>query len=350
MQEAQMDENLTRKHGLIQEITSKGWFANPAGKQGYEVILLERIGDGGSRYYCSLKPGETLRLAERLLSTYTALQVDMRHARAFPVSGAFNTRDRGKKVSLELNVRYHVEDARIVSMETVDPLGELYSKVVATLNRDIQDYHENDITPSVVERIVQRIGQVPHLGLMVEDVEVISFTSDSRITNHTVEEEDVKHSITIDSVKRQAAIQARMDEERAELDIKSNRHNTINLSNLNVLLQEYPDLIPQVLATFSQREQKLLDAKIGVVQGSIKAYIEQQANIDGEIDPREIGNMLRDALGSSQPQLQGPSDIPQITWGDDVIPDETKPSSEKTIEEKQAKPSKKDPHIKFGKD
>lgn len=346
-----MTENLTRQHGLVHEITNKGWFANPAGKQGYDVILLERVGDGGTRFYHSLKPGETLRLAERLLSSYIALEVDMRHARAFPVSGSFNTRDRGKKVTLELNVRYHVSNAQIVAMETVDPLGELQSKVLATLNRDLQGYSERDITPATVERIVQGIGQVPHLGLTVEDVEIISFSSDSRINSHVVEEEDVQHTIAIEAARRRASIEAQSELEDATLQIKTKRHNTINLSNLNVLLQEYPEVIPQVLATFSQREQKMLDAKIGVVQGSIQAYIAQQVGNEGEIDPREIGNILRDALASTPPQLQGSSDLPQITWGDDVILGESsdvKQSDGDVVEEKKSKPPKKDLHIKFG--
>ena len=75
-------------------------------------------------------------------------------------------------------------------METVDPLEELQSKVVSILNRDLQGYSERDITVTLIERIVQGIGQVPHLGLTVEDVEVMSFTSDSRITNQVVEEEN----------------------------------------------------------------------------------------------------------------------------------------------------------------
>lgn len=346
-----MAENLTRQHGLVHEITNQGWFANPAGKQGYDVILLERVGNGGTRFYHLLKPGETLRLAERLLSSYIALEVDMRHARAFPVSGSFNTRDRGKKVSLELNIRYHVADSRIVSMETVDPLGELQSKVISILNRDLQGYAERDITVTLIERIIQGIGQVPHLGLTVEDVEVMSFTSDSRITSHVVEEEDVQHSISIEATKRRAGIIAQSELEDASIENKIKRHNAINLGNLNVLLHEFPDVLPQVLATFSQREQKILDAKIETVQSSIQTYIAQQVDINGEIDPREIGNILRDAISNAPPQLQSSSDLPQISWGDDVIPKESKDvnaSSIDEVKEKKSKPAKKPPRITFG--
>ena len=105
-----MSENLTQKYGLVQQITSEHWFSNPAGKQGYEVILLEKVGDGGTRYYYSLRPGETLRLAERILSNYIPMQVDIRRARALEISRDFNTRERGRKISVNLKVRYHVTD------------------------------------------------------------------------------------------------------------------------------------------------------------------------------------------------------------------------------------------------
>src|SRR5690606_2017960 len=134
-----------------------------------------------------------------------------------------------------------------------------------------------------IERIIHGIGQVPHLGLTVEDVEIMSFTSDSRITSHVVEEEDVQHSISIEAARRRADIASQSELEDASIENKLKRHSAINLSNLNVLLHEYPDLLPQVLATFSQREQKILDAKIGTVQHSIQEYIAQQVRNDGEV-------------------------------------------------------------------
>lgn len=194
-----MTENLTQQHGLVREITNRGWFANPAGKQGYEVILLKRVGNGGTRFYHSLKPGQTLRIVERLLSSYIALEVDMRHARAFTVSGSFNTRHSGRNVTLELNVRYHVSDARIVAMETVDPLGELRDKVISALNRELITYSERDINLALIDKIVMNIGQVPHLGLVIEDLDVVKFEKDSseeeREQKYITELQDAEHSI-----------------------------------------------------------------------------------------------------------------------------------------------------------
>jgi hypothetical protein len=130
-------ENLTRKHGLVQEIATTSPFSNPSGKEGFEMILLEKIGDGGTRYYTSLKPGQTLRIGERSFSNYMILQVDMRR-HVLPISGSFTTNNQGKKVTLELNVRFYVYDARLVAVENVDPLGELRSNILSTLNRELK--------------------------------------------------------------------------------------------------------------------------------------------------------------------------------------------------------------------
>jgi heme/copper-type cytochrome/quinol oxidase subunit 4 len=171
-----MDENLTRKLELVREIPSKyRESANPAGRQGYEVIILEKVGDSGTRYYCSLKPGETLRLSERVFGKFIVLEVDLRHARSFRIGGQFAVRERGCPVTLQANVRYRVTDARIVALETVDPLGELRDKVISTINRELAQYQESDINPGLIERIIRTIGMVSHLGLMVEDAEVIEF-------------------------------------------------------------------------------------------------------------------------------------------------------------------------------
>ncbi len=292
-----MTENLTRKSNLVQEITEKSWFANPVGKQGYEIILLEKVENSGTRYYTSLKPGETLRFGERLFINYVAIQVDIRHARGFSISGTFTTRDRGKKVSIELNVRFHVLDARIVAMGTVDPLGEFQDKVIATLNRELQRYMEHDVTATLVERMIQDIGQVPHLGLTVEDVEVLSLDLGSQSTQHVVKEEDVSHSIEIESIRRRAELEKRRQEDKLNLEIKIDRLNQINISDLKTLMHEHPDIIAKVVEALSAQEKKLLDTQITNAQTSILDYLEKQKKSNKEIDPNEISKILRNAGG-----------------------------------------------------
>lgn len=303
-----MTENFTREHKLVEDISSKGWFANPAGRQGYEVIILEQVGDGGSRFYCSLQPGETLRFGERVFGNYVALAVDMRHARSFPIEGQFAALERGRKVTLRANVRYRVTDARVVAMETVDPLGELRDKVVATLNRELARYPEEQINPGMVEKVIRSVGPVPHLGLTVEDAEVTEFIPDPRITDHVVKEEDVQHSIAIQGI-----------EHRADLEGKQEQYEAIDLSNINVLMQEYPDVIPHVFATFAERDRRLLEAQIGTVKPAIEAYIRQKQENNEDIDPEEIARIMRQAISPSRPQLKSPVEPGKIIWGDEVV-------------------------------
>lgn len=342
-----MAKNFTQEHGLVEKISSKGLLANPAGRQGYEVIILEEVGDRGTRFYASLKPGETLRLSERLLGKFTARAVDIRYARGFPIEGEFSARERGRKVTLRANVRYRVADARVVAMETVDPLGELRDKVISTLNRELARYPESEITPGLIERIISSVGPVPHLGLTVEGAEVIEFIPDQRLTQHVVEEEDLGHQLSVESRKREA-----------EIRWKQEKHSAVDLGDVNTLMHEYPDLIPQVFNTFANRDQQLLQAQMSAVAPAIEAYIQQQREIDAEIDPEEIANIMRRSMSPSRGQLTGPVDG-RIDWGDNVIDalPADEPTGESQVEFSKEKESKKksnekpapdDDRIKFG--
>lgn len=334
-----MAENFTREHNLVEDISSKGWLANPAGRQGYEVVVLEQVGDAGSRFYCSLKPGETLRLSERVFGKFTALAVDIRHARAFPISGSFATAERGQKVTMQANVRYRVTDARVVAMETLDPLGELRDKVVATLTGEFFRYQESEITPALVVRIIRNVGPVPHLGLTVEDAEVIEFTPDTRRTSHVIEEEDLRHQLAIGGIKRQADLAEQGERQETEIRLKRDRHTSINLSDINVLMHEYPDLIPQIFKTFADRDQRLLEAQIGTVRPAIDAYIQQKLASDDPIDPEEIARIMRQAVSSSRPQIQGPIEHAQLKWGDESVdnPPPEKPPIKFSEDEREGK-------------
>lgn len=314
-----MVANFTREHGLVEEITSKGWFANPAGRQGYEVIILERVGDGGSRFYCSLKPGETLRFSERMFGNFSALAVDTRHARSFSIDREFATRDRGRKVTVQGNVRYRVTDARIVAMETVDPLAELRDKVIAALNRELAKYAESQISPSLVEQIIRNIGPVPHLGLTIEDSEILEFTPDSRLTQQAVTEENLRHDVHINRIKSEAEIEAETQLREAKIRWRQDQHSAIDLTNVNTLMHEYPDLIPQIFGTFAAREQRLIEAQISVIGPAVQAYIQQQQSIDAPIDPEEIARMVRRGIASSSTNVQGSAQPTQIVWGNQAV-------------------------------
>jgi len=349
-----MEENLTRQHKLVEEITSSGWFADPAGKEGYEILVLEKVGNGGTRYYASLKAGEKLRWTERLFSQYLVYQVDLRRARAFTISGQYNTRERGRSVTLSANVRYHVANARTVATQTVDPLGELRDKVVSTLNRDLKRYSENEVTPDVIEGIIENIGNLPHLGLAVESAEVQSLSGDSRVTQHIVEEEDTRHNISIGEIRHQSELSVRdLDHEadlkrnqlshEADLKRRQQLHDAIDLRNMNVFMHEHPELVSQILQTLTARDMRLLDANIDVAKVSVDRYIAQQIEMNQVIDPVEIGRIMRESVGSSSLQIGTSDSAPRlIEWGDTV---DEKPQEKQPDEKKGDKPNSK---IEFG--
>ncbi len=359
-----MVENLTREHKLVEEISAQGWFTNPAGRHGYEVIVLEQVGSGGNRFYCSLKPGETLRIAERLFGNYTLLAVDIRHARSVPVTGDFTTFDRGRKVTVRANIRYRVTEARVVAMDTVDPLGELRDKVTATLHREMVRHREANIDPGTIEQIIRSVGPVPHLGLTVEDAEILEFTSDSRLTQHTLEEENLRHQLEIEDMRSRASLEAESrqdaaalerDSRRQEADLRwrQERHEAIDLSDINALMHEHPEMIGQIFNTFEARKQRLLETRLDMVKPAIQAYIEQQQEIDGEIDPDEIERIMSKFTGPRTPQIQSSVGGDRLRWGDDEPGTETKEPRVTFSDKDQKKPGKSkkppsDSRIKFG--
>ena len=333
-----MNKNLTQEYKLVEEITNKSWFANPAGRQGYEVVLLQIIGDGGTRYYTSLGPGQTLSFTERLVGNFSAMAVDIRRARSFDVSGAFDTNDRGRKITFNARVQFHVTDARIVAMETVDPLGELHAKVVSALNRNLQRYSEQNINTIMIENIIKEVGSVPMLGLEIDGADVQDFTKDERLTQRIVTKEDTLHELEMQDVLNRAKIQAENLEHNADLERRNKLHTSIDLSNMNVFLHENPKLIPQVLAVLSEKEIKLLDAHLNVVQASVAEYIDQQKAIDGEIKPLEIAQIMRDAVDTKMTLSFGDvQDTPLIEWGEPDTDESEQPTKTNPREKKSKK-------------
>ena len=348
-----MSNNFTHEHGLIEEITSKGWFANPAGRQGYEVIVLENKGAGGTRFYAALKPGETLRLSERLLGSFTARAVDIRHARSFPVQGEFAARERGRKVTLKANVRYRVIDARIVAIEAVDPLAELRDKVIAALNRELSRFSEAEITPAVVEKVIRGVGLVAHLGLQVDDAEVLEFRADPRITGQVVGREDLDYNATVSGARQQAELEGQRRQHEHELARRQAAHEAINLTDINVLLHEHPEMAPAVFSAFTERERAMLDARMSVLAPAIEAYLDRRRRDGDDIDPRDVVRIMEEAIRPASLQLPGVADpspgSARITWGSE--PTAAPPANEPRVifdDDSNKRDDDSAPRIKFG--
>jgi hypothetical protein len=361
-----MTENFTQAQGLIKVITSEGLLANPAGIEGFKVIVLEKVGNQGTRYYCTLEPGQTLRFAERLFTKYEALAVDVRYGRSFQISGQFSTRERGRKVTVRATMRYHVTDAGILALKSVDPLGELRDKVVAVLNRDLTQYPEAQINASLVEKIIRNVGPTPHLGMIIEDADVMEFSQDAGVTNATVQVDGVQQEINIQEMRDQANRSSQARNNDLDIKMRQARHDNIQLTDINVLMHEHPNLLPAIFQHFASRDQAITSAQLTLMAPVIQAYISQKSEEGAPIDPDELAKLIGRTM-NVKPGLQGSMETPkQISWGSNpdvnlpperpqVIFGDDKGKDNSVIENnssKKGKPGKsdsaKDDRIKFG--
>lgn len=310
-----MTENFTYSQGLIKPITSQSWFANPAGIEGEEVIILEKVGDQGSRYYDTLKPGQTLRFRERIFTKYDALAVDMRLGRYFQISGQYPTRDRGKKVTLTANIRYHVTDANILTLKAADPLGEMRDKVVAALNRDLAQYPEGQINSGLVEKIIRNVGSAKHLGLTIDGADITGFDQDTTLTENEKKIDEVQHNIKLQQLKNEADLIQKQKENDADIFRRQARHDNILLTDPNVLMHEHPELIQQMLSYFTARDQVVLQSQLNLMSPVIQAYIAQKQEEGAIIDPEELAKIIQRTMGTSKSQSLSDTSK-QISWGE----------------------------------
>jgi hypothetical protein len=247
-------ESLTRQHQLIMEINDREWLKNPAGWDGYTLILAKKVGGGGLHFERQLLPGERLKWYERLFGHSTVLAVDTRPARFFTIEKQFVTQERSCEVGLKANIRYRVTNPRVVALEIFDSLGRLHDKVIARLIHFLAQYSEINITPKLIENIICGIGRVPELGLRVDGAEIIDF---------------VPH---------------------AQLLKKERLH----------LLKEHGDLTREIFTASAEREKEILKARLTEIKPAIQRYIEQQKEIDDPVDPEMILEWLD--LASSAPR------------------------------------------------
>ncbi|RMD88393.1 MAG: hypothetical protein D6813_12155 [Calditrichaeota bacterium] len=321
-----MSENFTRSEGLVKEISITGWFAGPEGQQGFEVVVLKKT-KRGSRYIRTLKPGEKLDFGERFGSDHIALAVDLRAGRYFTIQRNFDVYERGRSIKVQAKVRYRVTDVANVAMNHVDPLGELRDKVIAALTCELKKHREASITPKTIEGIIRGVEYIPDLGLMIVGADIIDFKGDESVTRAITNRDDLDYEISI----KQKKLQAELDAEKYRADVHrqikdddyqlklkhiQQRLNTIDLTNPNHLMQLHSNVIPQILASFDEREKKLLETKIGLVNQAVDAYISDQKAIKGEVNYNKIREIMQGLLPTqSQSQLKG------LTSGDIIYDD-----------------------------
>jgi len=303
-----MNENFTQSEGLVEAIPGGGWFAGPEGQQGFEVVVFKKTKTGEKgRHIRTLKPGEKLDFSERFFTEHIALAVDLRFGRFFTIQRDFDAYERGRSVTVEAKVRYSVTDVNNVATNHIDPLGALRDKVISILNRELKTFREADITPTLVEDLILGVGYPADLGLKIEGAEVINFKGDDGVTKAIVSHDNLDYEISIAQKKQEAERRAKsrdaevdrgMRDEDDKLKLRQTQRwlETIDLTNPNHLMQLHSDLIPQILATFAERENKLLTAKIGLVNQAVDAYVRDQNSIKGEVDPKRIIEIVKGFL------------------------------------------------------
>jgi len=344
-----MTDNLTRAQKLIEEIPIKGVFSGPVGRQGYEVIVLRHVG-GGSHFYCSLKPGETINFGNRLFGKFTALAVDIRYGLSFQIERPFPVYERGRTIKIQAKVRYRVTDAQAVATGHIDPLAELRDKVLSTLLGELAHHKEANLTSNTIKEIIRSVGNVAHLGLIVEDAEILNFASDTGVTNYVMKRDQLKAQIDLQEMQNQAKRAEKIRQEEVDLDIQSRRHKqdlehtqdrneAIDLTNVRELMLHHPDMIPHIFKTFTQKEQKTLQMQQDLVTKAIDAYIQQQHAANADIDPSTIARIMRQFSEGGQPSTK------RLTGGH-IVPGNEKSASSDESDGGQDKDDK--PHIVLG--
>jgi len=341
--------NFTQEQGLVTPITESSWFRRPAGREGYEVIVLEKVSTG-NRYYTTLRPGETLRLGESVFGKFLAYAVDMRYGKSFPVEGQFATQERNRKITLKANVRYRVTDSRQVAVGAEDPLGELRDKVIDALNREIARYPHDSVHEGLCVEIIRGVGYQPHLGLGVEGAEIIEFSPEPRTLSYRTEEEELEHKLMIQQRAAQAEIEEAGLRERARMDLDEEKIQRFDLRDPNVFMHVRPDMVPAVLNMMSEREKLYLQSQqrgLEIMDQAIRAYIAQKQEEGKQyINLEEVADAVRTYLS---PGLTSPAEpqAPRIDFGTipPLLPSEQAPS-EKRIEFGEEKDNEK--RIQFG--
>lgn len=298
--------NLTQEQGLIVPITDSGWFSRPAGREGYEVVVLEKVGNG-NRYYMTLLPGQSLRLGEVVFGKFNVYAVDIRYGRAFPVTGQFMTQERNQKVTLNANVRYRVTDSRQVALGTADPLQEIKNRVIDALRRNLSRYPHNSVNESLCVDTIRSVGAFPHLGLVVEGAEILEFSPEGRTLGYRTETEEQEHKLRLELRSTVANIDTSEMRERSRMSLDEEKIQRFDLRDPNVFMHVRPDMVPAVLEMVNQREQVNLAAKkVGVemIAKALDMYIKQKRDAGEEfISLDEVTNYVRENLlsGTSGP-------------------------------------------------
>ena len=271
--------NLTFEQKLIEELPLSGFMSagKPVGREGFEVIVVERIGTG-NRFYCTLAPGDTLRISERMFGAYYAYIVDMRPARLLQISEQFPTVNPLIKVKVTAKVLYRALNARRLATEVEDPLGKFRDRILGTLRRELGQMPHPKVTETACEHIIAGVGIVQTYALAVEGIDYIVVEQDEQVLRGVQQRgsleyqrglgqelEEESHRQALRKQAQEAELKRRQLQAQLEADAMQQDHTVelqrrqieaLNLRDLNTLLHIRPELTQEIFLRLSEREQQ----------------------------------------------------------------------------------------------
>lgn len=335
-----MASNMTYQHKLVEELPLSGYLSGgkPVGREGFEVIVMERIGTG-SRYYCTLAPGDTLRISERLFGSFYAYIVDMRPARVLEVNEQLPTTNPLIKVKVSAKALYRVVNARRVAVEVDDPLSKFSDRIRSALRREVSQLPHQKLSEIGVERIILNIGTVQPLGLAVEGVDLVVVEHDSQVLRGIQQRAELDYNRGLgqelaDETHNQAVRRQQQQQElqRRELDAQLERDglqrlhdiemqgkaiNAFNLRDLNTLLHIRPELTQAIFDRLTTQEQMLLENRLAhdnAFRVQMLKVVDNFVRNNEDARPEEVVQLIREIATQSN-NIGG-----RITWGSAALP------------------------------
>lgn len=359
--------NLTIQHQLVQELPLSGFLSagKPVGREGFEVIVVERIGTG-FRYYCSLQAGDTLSISERMFGRFSAYIVDMRPARNLDIDEKIVTANPRIFVSIKARILYAVTDAQKVALGIDDALGKFRDYIIGTLRRAIGQVSHQKITEAMCEQVIYNIGRVDHFGLAVEGVNLIAIEHDRKYIKELEDIASISHSndlgLKLEEAEHQR--QLRQHQRTQELEIQKATHDikirditnegdiaiqrrrieNLNMADLNTLLHLRPELTQEIFARITERERQEFIVRMEhdtTYRTRMLQVLDNYINNERDANPEDLIRLIRDV--ASQPLINNPRIVfnspnppPRITFGG-VIDDNAKspPASQEPDDDDQ---------------
>ncbi|NJN66839.1 MAG: hypothetical protein HC884_09030 [Chloroflexaceae bacterium] len=266
--------NFTFEQKLVEQLPIRGILSmgKPVGREGFEVIVMEHI-NSGWRYYCTLAPGDMLRLSERMFGNFSAFVVDIRPARQLDIQHKFPSIDPLTEVTVHAQVLYRVTDPRLVAVEIEDPLAKFRDRIIGMLRREINRLPYHQISEALCERVIYNVGAVPQFGLAVEGIDLLTIEHDETVLDHMRKRRqlDYDQGLGYDTEEMEHQKRLRQQYREKEFHFRNVQYDTLVNSQekmnekmqevLNTYIKDHPDLDPeelrqQIRATFEEVSER----------------------------------------------------------------------------------------------